>query len=78
MTTPSPPPKIDPRGLRRLDAAAYVGVSPSTFDVWVNSKIMPKPKKYGGVAVWDRKRLDTAFEALPGDEESEGANDGVV
>lgn len=66
---PPRPSKIEPRGLRRLDAAAYVGVSPSQFDAWIHQKIMPKPKKIGGVAVWDRLRLDAAFEALPGDED---------
>jgi predicted DNA-binding transcriptional regulator AlpA len=56
--------------LRRSDAAAYVGVSPSQFDIWIHQKIMPKPKKIGGVAVWDRIRLDAAFDALPGDEDT--------
>jgi hypothetical protein len=26
---------------------------------------MPKPKRVDGVVVWDRYRLDAAFEALP-------------
>jgi predicted DNA-binding transcriptional regulator AlpA len=56
-----------PRGLRREAAAAYVGVSPSTFDQWVVEGAMPQPKRRGGVVVWDRWALDTAFDALDGD-----------
>lgn len=54
-----------PRGLRRDDAAAYVGVSPSKFDDWVARRIMPAPKQQDGVKVWDRLALDAAFEMLP-------------
>jgi hypothetical protein len=59
-----------PRGLRRPDAAAYIGVSPAKFDQWVERGIMPKPKRQDGVVVWDRLKLDLAFAELPGDEES--------
>lgn len=58
-----------PRGMRRDDAAAYVGISPTKFDDWVERKIMPTPKKQDGVKVWDRLSLDLAFEALPDDTE---------
>ena len=54
-----------PRGLRREMAAGYVGISPSLFDVWVSKGLMPQPKHQDGVVVWDRIRLDAAFEALP-------------
>jgi predicted DNA-binding transcriptional regulator AlpA len=53
-----------PRGLRREAAADYVGVSPSHFDEWVKQGIMPKPKKIGGVVLWDRGALDDALDAL--------------
>lgn len=52
------------RGLRREDAAAYIGVSPSKFDDWVRRQLMPNPKRQDGVVVWDRFALDAAFEAL--------------
>ena len=58
-------PKIVPRGLRRPDAAAYVGVSDCKFDEWVSRSIMPQPKRIDGIVVWDRFELDSAFEALP-------------
>ncbi len=54
------------RGLSRAEAAAYVGVSPSLFDQMVADGRMPKPK--GGTnsrRIWDRRRLDAAFDALP-------------
>jgi len=34
-----------PRGLRREDAAYYVGVSPAMFDEMVKDGRMPQPKK---------------------------------
>jgi predicted DNA-binding transcriptional regulator AlpA len=62
--------KIEPRGLRREQAAHYLGISPTTFDGWVKDNLMPGPKRIGGVVVWDRKALDLAFEALSGEDES--------
>jgi predicted DNA-binding transcriptional regulator AlpA len=59
--------RIEPRGLRRDTAAAYVGVSPSKFDEWVSDGRMPKPKRVDGCVVWDRFALDQAFDALPSD-----------
>lgn len=63
-----------PRGLRRDDAAWYVGVSPSKFDDWVARGLMPAPKQQDGVVVWDRRKLDEAFAALP-DREGEKKKD---
>jgi predicted DNA-binding transcriptional regulator AlpA len=57
-----------PRGLRREEAAAYIGVSPSTFDTMVKGGTMPKPKTIGARRVWDKWKLDAAFNELPGDE----------
>jgi len=56
---------VSPRGLRRPDAAAYVGVSPTKFDEWVARGVMPSPKRVDGVVIWDRRTLDAAFEELP-------------
>jgi predicted DNA-binding transcriptional regulator AlpA len=53
--------------MRRDDAAAYLGISTSKFDDWVARKLMPSPKRQDGVVVWDRYRLDRAFESLPDD-----------
>lgn len=56
------------RGLRREEAALYVGVSPSKFDQMVSDGRMPKPKRIDRCAVWDLRRLDSAWDALPGEE----------
>lgn len=62
MTRPLP---FDcPRGLSRVEAARYVGVSPSTFDKLVNSGEMPQPKRVGGRRIYDRAALDAAFDLL--------------
>lgn len=62
MTRPLP---FDcPRGLSRVEAARYVGVSPSTFDKLVNSGEMPQPKRVGGRRIYDRVALDAAFDLL--------------
>jgi hypothetical protein len=58
---------IEPRGLGRIKAAAYIDVSPTKFDEMVKDGRMPPPKRIDGRKVWDRRRLDEAFEALPDD-----------
>lgn len=54
-----------PRGLSRLEAAKYVGVSGTTFDKMVHDGRMPSPKIINTRTVWDRLKLDIFFEALP-------------
>jgi hypothetical protein len=54
-----------PRGMSRIEASAYVGVSPGLFDVMVGDGRMPGPKLINTRTVWDRFALDRAFEALP-------------
>lgn len=56
---------IVPRGLRRVDAAAYICISPSLFDEMVKDGRMPGPRMINSRTVWDRFELDEAFEALP-------------
>jgi predicted DNA-binding transcriptional regulator AlpA len=58
------------RGLNRVDAAHYIGVSPTTFDKLVGENKMPKPKQIGTRRIWDKMRLDLAFEAIPGDDDA--------
>jgi predicted DNA-binding transcriptional regulator AlpA len=53
------------RGLNRVEAAIYVGVSPSTFDKMVADYRMPKPKQIGERLVWDIHQLDACFDGLP-------------
>ncbi len=59
------PPSLAPRGLSRVQAAGYVGVSPSLFDEMVGDGRMPGPKRINTRTVWDRIELDEAFAALP-------------
>jgi predicted DNA-binding transcriptional regulator AlpA len=65
------PPTLPPRLIGREAAAAYVCVSPATFDIMVNQGRMPKareltPRRWA----WDVRELDTAIDGLPrkGDE----------
>lgn len=61
------PLSLPPRGLSRVQAAAYVGVSASTFDKMVADGEMPAPKRIRGRVIWDRNRLDCAFDAIDDD-----------
>lgn len=53
-------------GYRRPEAAAFVGVSPTTFDAWVKGGRMPAPRKIGGVVLWRGDELIEAFNRLTG------------
>lgn len=64
---------IPRRGLSREEAAMYVGVGATKFDTMVNDGRMPKAKKIDGRKVWDVRKLDVAFEALP-DEDGGGSS----
>ena len=55
------------RGLRRPEAATYIGVSPSLFDQLVDDGTMPKPFKIKPCTMWDIRDLDDAFDALKSD-----------
>ena len=59
-----------PRGLSREHAAAYLDISPGTFDTLVRAGKLPKPRQFIVTAGcrpmlrWDRYELDQAFEEL--------------
>jgi hypothetical protein len=60
------PPTLAPRLLLREAAAAYVCVSPGTFDVLVAKGVMPKPRILTDKRrAWDKPELDVAVDALP-------------
>lgn len=61
-------PQLCPRGLSRVQAAAYIGISTTKFDEIVNDGRMPKPRRIDGRKIWDRYELDLAFDVLPRDE----------
>jgi predicted DNA-binding transcriptional regulator AlpA len=52
------------RGLRREQAARYIGIGPTKFDQLVDDGRMPKPIRIDGRRVWDSRQLDVAFDAL--------------
>ena len=58
------PLSLPPRGLSRVQAAAYVGVSPSLFDEMVKDGRMSRPMRINSRTVWDRVKVDEAFAAL--------------
>lgn len=58
------PTSLPPRGLSRVQAAAYVGVSPTLFDEMVRDGRMPKPVRINTRVLWDRVQLDESFAGL--------------
>ncbi|GAM97569.1 hypothetical protein U91I_01195 [alpha proteobacterium U9-1i] len=62
-----------PRGLNRVEAARYVGVSPNTLDKLILEGRMPRAKRIGTRRIFDRQALDVAFSALG--EDGHEAND---
>ena len=66
-----PAPILEPRGLNREQAAAYVGVGATLFDLMVHDGRMPGPRGINARKVWDRRELDLAFDNLPKSAEAE-------
>jgi predicted DNA-binding transcriptional regulator AlpA len=59
------PPTLAPRLIGREAAAAYVNVSPTTFDEMVRDGRMPRPKRLAGRRKgWDVRALDAAVDDL--------------
>ena len=57
---------IAPRLLTREQAAAYLSVSPNTFDEMVKDSRMPRPKFLSSRRrAWDVRALDAAIDRLP-------------
>ncbi|MBI1263176.1 MAG: hypothetical protein GC187_00385 [Alphaproteobacteria bacterium] len=55
------------RGLKRQEAADYVGVCANTFQRLVNEGRMPKPKRIYSRLIWDVFEINRAFEMLESD-----------
>jgi hypothetical protein len=64
-------PALPPRGLCRGESAAYIGVSPTMFDLLVKDGRMPKPKRVNTRVIWDRLKLDFHFDAMDDDSAAE-------
>jgi hypothetical protein len=59
---------IPRRGLSRVEAAIYVGVSATKFDELREAKKMPAARLIDGRKVWDVRELDLAFDAFPAED----------
>lgn len=61
-----------PRGLSSQQAAAYLGISRTSFQRLVDRRQMPPGKRITeGRVVWDRAELDHVFDHIDTDEEKE-------
>jgi len=58
------PARLAPRGMTRAEAAAYCGLSPTSFDGWIAAGRMPKP--IPGTKRWDARAIDAAWDRLSG------------
>jgi len=67
--------QLQPRGLRRAAAAAYLGISTSQFDKERVAGTIPPPRMMFGVQIWDRLDLDLLFDGKVS--EPSAANDNV-
>src|SRR5690348_3919960 len=56
---------LEPLGLSREDAAAFIGVSATKFDQLVADGRMPAPRLADARVLWSRLELVDAFYALP-------------
>ena len=56
------------RGLRREQAAHYIGVKPDLFDALVREGEMPQPITWPGhrMKVWDKAAIDALFDSRSG------------
>lgn len=73
------PSTLAPRLIGRDAAAAYISVSPNTFDKMIENGCMPRPKILMERRVaWDVRELDAAVDCLPhrGGEEMISADQG--
>lgn len=70
--------------MKRDEAAAALGISPSTFDAWVRKGLMPSGVRVEGLRLWDTGQVHGAWqnilEATDVDASDDGQNpfDGVV
>lgn len=53
-------------GYRRTEAAAFIGVSPSKFDLMVKDGRLPEPHRIDAMVIWRADELIAAFDRLTG------------
>ncbi len=61
------------RGLSRLEAATYLGISPSKFDELRRANRIAPPKVLDGRPIFTVERLDEFLDSLP--DENQAPND---
>ena len=66
------------RGLSRIEAAEYVGVSASKFDELVADGRMPTSLKIDRRRLWDIRAIDLAFDELPSENPEPNSWEGVA
>lgn len=64
-----------PRGLRREQAAAYLGISPGHFDKQRAAGAVPAPMQMFGVWLWDRQKLDALFDGAVPEAQNDNFNE---
>jgi predicted DNA-binding transcriptional regulator AlpA len=64
------PAGLTPCALNREQSAAFVGLSPPSFDDAVKKSVFPQPHLFGRRQLWMQQELEEAVRALPrrGDE----------
>ena len=67
MSARADPVAYPPRGMGHMEAARYIGLSPSKFMELVKEDKLPKPVRIDRRVMWDRQDLDAAFDTLRGD-----------
>jgi hypothetical protein len=72
--SPSQSRPVPRRGLSRIEAALYLGISPSKFDELIADGRVSRPRLIDKRKVWDVFELDVAFEALPRDDDKPAGN----
>ncbi len=64
---------IEPRVLRRGDAARYLSISPTSFDALIDDGVIPPPKTIKSrIKIWDKRALDRVIDDWFDDAEFEG------
>jgi predicted DNA-binding transcriptional regulator AlpA len=71
------PPTLPPRLISRQAAAAYVSLSPNTFDELVKVGRMPAPKRLTDRRIaWDVRELDSFVDGLASTDTDKDSDEG--
>jgi predicted DNA-binding transcriptional regulator AlpA len=67
----------EPIGLSAEEAAAFIGVSASTFQKAVDERLMPSPRTLFKRVLWDADEVRMAFRQLPQKDRTDHADGGT-